>query len=553
MAIIEKIIKVNDNKELHTVLNYVVDEPIFFDDEKRLLSKDEITNYKEELLINADIVPLIDLGDNSFIVYNPNKKIFQMYDISQDIAFKDLSSIEKYIELIDDYCKDELENLIKQNNAEEIFKLGNRYYHLPYSDRAVLYYKKAEELGFEKAKYGIARCYYNGIGVNKDYEKAYKLFSEIMEDDIEAKYYIGLMYYNGRYVNQDYEKAYNILNELADKNDFYAKKIIAEMYYFGRYVEKDYTKAFELYKSLYEERKDDYSLAILTECYYFGRGTEKDYKIAREYGELYEQKNNDVYVEYYLGEIYFLGKQTEKDYKKAKNYFEKAIVDDADISYYYLGLIYQSGGYGIEKDELKAKEYFYKIETDLCNSIVYYIFALFGEENFEERMLEVLNTKRDILASALTSFPKGHPFIKYFQKLQSLNNETYLDIVNRLKVKVQKFKEQVKRYNFIEAIGSEETVDVFSGIIIYSSEYNSLNEYINDMINKDNRRIVDFINRLEVIESSNITKDVQEENKKAENLAENHWVDKPDYDLDKLNVFYERSSHADEMDRRDNY
>lgn len=44
-------------------------------------------------------------------------------------------------------------------------------------------------------------------------------------------------------------------------------------------------------------------------------------------------------------------------------------------------------------DNLREEEYFTKIEMDLCNSIIYYIFALFEEENYDGKMLEVLNTK----------------------------------------------------------------------------------------------------------------------------------------------------------------
>ena len=415
---------------------------------------------------------------------------------------------------------EELKTLVKDNNSDAMVELGIRYY--------------------------------NGKNIQKNYELALEYFklAEI-SGNIRGTYGIAICYYYGRGLKQDYEKAYNLFKEMADCGDIGAKGYIADMYYYGKYLEKDYKKAFEMYKNLYEEHNDKYSLSKIISCYYFGRGTEKDYKKAREYGELFEQKNNDIYVAYYLGQIYFLGREIEKDYKKAKMYFEKSTVDDYDDSYYNLGLIYQSGGFGIEKDEQKAKEYFYKVEMDLCSSVIYYILAFLDEENFEEKMIEVLKFKREKMIDALTIMPKDHPYIKYYKKLQCLNNDSYFDIVNRLKNKVYKFIDFMEQYDFIKAVCSEEDVDIFSNIIVYSSEYSTLNEYVEDMIKKENKKIVDFINKLENIESNRKTRETPNIMKNEENIKENHIMDKPDYDLDTLNVYYERCSHDYEFDKKD--
>ena len=88
-----------ENEELQEILKFVKEEPLFFGDEKRLLSKSEIINYKDELNIdlNEDIIPLIDLYDNNFLIYNISKNKFQMMDISDDIIWKDVDSIHNYI------------------------------------------------------------------------------------------------------------------------------------------------------------------------------------------------------------------------------------------------------------------------------------------------------------------------------------------------------------------------------------------------------------------------------------------------------------------------
>ena len=452
---------------------------------------------------------------------------------------------------------EELKTFVNENNSDAMVELGRRYYTgngvQKNYELALKYFQMAETAGNIRGRYQIAICYYFGRGVKKDYEKAYNIFYDLMTkyDDKDSKGYVGFMYYFGHYVNRDYEKAYNIFKALADNGDVIAKTYIADMYYFGRYLSKDYKKAFEMYKNLYEEHNDKYSVTQLIACYYFGRGTEKDYKKVREYGEWFEQKNNDIYVAYYLGQIYFLGRETEKDYKKAIMYFEKSNTDDYDDSYYNLGLIYQSGGYGIEKDEQKAKEYFYKIEMDLCSSVICYILAFLEEENFEEKMIGVLNTKRETLMDALTIVPKEHLYLQYFKKLQCLNNESYLDIVNRLKAKVYKFIDFMEQHNFIKAVGSKEEIEVFSRIIVYSSEYNTLNEFCEDMIKKGNRKVVDFINKLEHLELNKVTREIPNKIINVGNIKQNHFIDMPDYDLDSLNVYYERGSHDYELDKKD--
>ena len=88
-----------ENEELKKILEFVKEEPLFFGDEKRLLSESEIINYKDELNIDLDedIIPLIDLYDNNFLIYNIEKNKFQIMDISNDIFWKDVDSIQKYI------------------------------------------------------------------------------------------------------------------------------------------------------------------------------------------------------------------------------------------------------------------------------------------------------------------------------------------------------------------------------------------------------------------------------------------------------------------------
>lgn len=87
-----------DNDNLKTILSHMKTESIFFKNEQRLLSIEELLNYKEELNINIDhIIPLIDLYDNNFLIYNIKNDKFQILDISDDFIY-DVDSIQKYMD-----------------------------------------------------------------------------------------------------------------------------------------------------------------------------------------------------------------------------------------------------------------------------------------------------------------------------------------------------------------------------------------------------------------------------------------------------------------------
>lgn len=92
------------NNELQEILGFVGDEPIFFNDEMRLLTREEILNYKDEFNIEKDdIIPLIDLFDNDFLIYDIKEEIFSMMNIVDESMFSKMNTIEEYLELLKNY------------------------------------------------------------------------------------------------------------------------------------------------------------------------------------------------------------------------------------------------------------------------------------------------------------------------------------------------------------------------------------------------------------------------------------------------------------------
>lgn len=82
-------------KELISILSYSK-ESIFIEDGIRTLSESEIINANIDLKINFvknNMIPVFDCGDNDFIVYHLNTKIWSKFNIVDEIIFSKSSKL----------------------------------------------------------------------------------------------------------------------------------------------------------------------------------------------------------------------------------------------------------------------------------------------------------------------------------------------------------------------------------------------------------------------------------------------------------------------------
>ena len=93
----------------------------------------------------------------------------------------------------------------------------------PYSSELV---KKAES-GDRDAQIKLGRCYYQGLGVTKDYKEAVKWFTKAAEQGHrEAKFYLGQCYYRGEGVTKNKKEAVKWYTKAAKQGDKRAKKAL---------------------------------------------------------------------------------------------------------------------------------------------------------------------------------------------------------------------------------------------------------------------------------------------------------------------------------------
>lgn len=262
--------------------------------------------------------------------------------------------------------QESINKIIENKDVKKIYDIALKYYQGDEQTQinynlAVELLKKAIELGENRAKFYLAESIYYGRGIEQSYEKAFKMFEEIIAEtnNATAKFYIGEMYYYGDCVKVDHEKAYKIFNELVEQyNDIPAEDYLGRMYYYGKYVDQDYEKAYNIFSSLSEQHNYTHSRYLLGVMYYYGRYVDKDYQKAYEIFKGLIENTNKWEAKYYIGLMYYYGNYKEQDYEKAYNIFNE-LVEKYDDQYakYYLGLMYLNGEY-VDKDYEKAYEIF---------------------------------------------------------------------------------------------------------------------------------------------------------------------------------------------------
>ncbi|MCQ2288695.1 MAG: sel1 repeat family protein [Muribaculaceae bacterium] len=253
-------------------------------------------------------------------------------------------------------------------SSEAQYAVGKYYEEYGDSIEMINMYNVASSSGNAQATAALARCYYNGIGVTRDYKTAYELSKKALEkipNNAEALIVLADCYKNGYVVKQDLTKAGDLyyeassevniddkllyltkaadlghekaMTQIVEKIDWYIEtdeekdSIITkyalmnnvkaiEAYAEEKYYSRDFDGAFQLFKSILDKNSGQ-SKYYLAQCYFYGKGVKQDYTMARELLESYlnSNKNEEYQHSAYcmLGSIYENGQGITKDFSKA--------------------------------------------------------------------------------------------------------------------------------------------------------------------------------------------------------------------------------------------
>lgn len=187
----------------------------------------------------------------------------------------------------------EVYNLAESVNNGSDDHLGKFYYLLgrkyARGDFFQKDYTKAFELFSKSAQHGnghglcnLGICYKSGIGTEKNGEEAFLCFDRAKEMVPEEAYHqIGLCYEKGIGVRFDDEKAVECFRIASEHGNKKSMCNLGIHYYYGTGIEQNYEKAVECY-SIASSDNDAIALYNLAQCYFKGTGVDIDKEKAKE-------------------------------------------------------------------------------------------------------------------------------------------------------------------------------------------------------------------------------------------------------------------------------
>ncbi len=200
--------------------------------------------------------------------------------------------------------------------------------------------------------------YYNGDGIEQDYEEAVKWYKKAIEQgDASAKSRLGVCYIEGKGMPKDTLEAIKWWLLSAEQGYATAQYNIGGSYYFGVGVPQNYNEAVKWYRKAAEQGYKD-AQRRLGLCYYNGEGVKQSSKEAVEwYRKAAEQ--GDLYAQYNLGGCYADGDGVSQNWVEAVRWYRKAAEQGDKYSQFNLGVCY-ANGFGVPQDDKEADKWFGK-------------------------------------------------------------------------------------------------------------------------------------------------------------------------------------------------
>ena len=215
-----------------------------------------------------------------------------------------------------------------------------------------------KQLDDPEALFYLGICYYLGEGTEIDKNFAFHYFEKAAEKGYaQAQYNVGICYLNGDGVEKNSKLAFQWFLKAAEQGDILAQHNVGTCYFNGDGVEKDEKEAFQWFLKAAEQgyAEAQYNVGI---CYLNGGGVEKNSKLSFQW-ILKAAEQGFAEAQYNVGICYSDGDGVEKDEKEAFQWFLKAAKKKFVLAQYNVGTCYFNGD-GVEKDEKEAFQWFLK-------------------------------------------------------------------------------------------------------------------------------------------------------------------------------------------------
>ena len=252
-----------------------------------------------------------------------------------------------------------------QKTATEYYLMAWRYGYLPaqvkldainvdslgkQKDVAYIYYKATK--GDAKNQYFAGRLFQEGVGFDKDFDKAFDFFQKSAAQGFDkAEIALGDMYAEGKSVKRNMRMAVKHYLKAAQEGDPEALERLKELN-----VEKQLdpnSLEYLSYKALTGEATNQYELY---QKYYTGSGVPVDYERALKYCQEAASKGYEKAM-MAMANFYTKGILVDRDPKTAFDWYRRAALVGNDSAKFMLAEMY-SMGEGVDKDETRAVRYY---------------------------------------------------------------------------------------------------------------------------------------------------------------------------------------------------
>jgi TPR repeat protein len=268
-----------------------------------------------------------------------------------------------------------------------------------------------------------------GIGVQKDYREAEKLYRKAAEQGYtNAEYQLGLIYIRGAGVERSPTLAAKWWRLAADKEYAPAQHSLGHLYASGMGLETEYLEAPEPPASPQEKAipgrqsiQGDYVEAAKwwrkaadqgdapSQCdlgwnYLYGRGVETNYAEAAAWFRKAAERGN-VIAEHSLGSLYATGRGVEQDYVTAGEWYRKAADKRYPMAESSLGWMY-AHGQGVKKDATEALNWYRKAADTgypFAQNQLAWMLAISTNESFRNGPMAVGYAEKAVAATHRTN------------------------------------------------------------------------------------------------------------------------------------------------------
>lgn len=193
------------------------------------------------------------------------------------------------------------------------------------STDAVNWFRKAAEQGNDSiAQMALGMMLLNGVGIQKDYSQAAKMYQLASTKEPAAQAIMGQLYFEGIGVKQDFHEAARRLREAAGKDESHAYTYLGLMYWRGMGVVQDYAEAVKwLQKAVKAKYANPLAKGGLAAMYLGGQGVPQDfqkaYALAKDGAE-----QGDKNSQFLLGRMYLAGKGVPQNSEEGLKWLQVA-------------------------------------------------------------------------------------------------------------------------------------------------------------------------------------------------------------------------------------